>query len=61
MSGCYKLDIEFHDPQKCEMGKKWVQAKMLVHGYDDVMWTDNPEDALAFVKETIEYYLNQNK
>ena len=43
------LDIEIHDPETCD----WAQARYLVHGHDDVLWTDSVEFALAFLKESM--------
>jgi hypothetical protein len=31
---------------------EWAQAKFLVHGYDDVLWTDDIDQAVAFLKES---------
>jgi hypothetical protein len=31
-----------------------VQRRYLVHGYDDAMWTDDLEEAVEFLKESIE-------
>jgi len=46
-----KLDIEIYE----EFGAgHWPQAKYLVHGYDDVLWTNDLESALQFMKESIE-------
>lgn len=28
----------------------WAQAKYLVHGYDDILWTNNINDALEYLK-----------
>ena len=44
------LDIECYDTKTTD---EWVQAKYLVHGYDDVFWTDNIDDAISFLKESI--------
>jgi len=44
-----KLDIEIYEKWG---GDEWAQAKYLVHGYDDVLWTNNLEDALQFLKES---------
>jgi hypothetical protein len=30
------------------------QAKYLVHGYDDVMWTDSIDDVLTYIKQDLE-------
>ncbi len=32
----------------------WEQAKYLVHGFDDVLWTNDLDAALGFLKESIE-------
>ncbi len=31
---------------------KFAQRRMLVHGYDDVLWTDSLEAALDFLRES---------
>lgn len=36
------LDIELHDRNS--------QRKYLVHGYNDVLWTDNLDDAVRWLK-----------
>ena len=46
-----KLDIEIYDTE--DFGKKWVQAKYLVHGWNDAYWTDSIDEALDFLKEQI--------
>jgi hypothetical protein len=43
------LDIEIYDTET----NSWAQAKYLVHGYDDVFWTDSLDDAIAFLKQNI--------
>lgn len=43
------LDIEVFNPEKVE----WAQAKYLVHGHEDVSWTNNLDEALSFLKEQI--------
>ncbi len=32
------------------------QAKYLVHGYDDVFWTDDVDEVAAVIKENIKEY-----
>lgn len=45
-----KLDIEIHEI----FGKdEWAQAKYLVHGYDDVLWTNDITDALDFLRQDL--------
>jgi hypothetical protein len=41
------LDIEIYSPTI----DSWAQARYLVHGYDDVLWTDNLQHALEFLHE----------
>lgn len=42
-----KLDIEIYE----QFGEgHWAQARYLVHGYDDVLWTNNVDDALEFLR-----------
>ena len=43
-----KLDVEIYDKND-----EWAQGRYLVHGHDDVLWTDNPEHALEFLKESL--------
>jgi hypothetical protein len=46
----YKLDIEVY----AEWGDNhWAQAKYLVHGHDDVLWTNSMDDAIAFLKASL--------
>jgi len=42
------LDIEIYKP-----GGSWAQARYLVHGHDDSLWTDSIEDAIAFLRESL--------
>ena len=44
-----KLDIEIYEKWG---GDEWAQAKYLVHGYDDVFWTNNIDEALQFLKDS---------
>lgn len=46
-----RLDIEIYD--KFGDGH-WAQARYLVHGSDDVLWTDSIDDAMAFMRESLE-------
>lgn len=41
------LDVEFYDTQE----NAWAQAMFLVHGIDDVLWTDSPEAVAKYIKE----------
>jgi hypothetical protein len=45
------LDIEIYDTS--DPKEEWAQGKYLVHGYDDVLWTDDLKAALAFLEESI--------
>ena len=51
------LDIEYY-PNVTKDG--WAQAKYLVHGYDDVFWTNNLDDAIDYLKQCFEE-LEENK
>lgn len=42
------LDIEIYDPET----NTWAQARYLVHGHDDSLWTDDIEAALSFLRES---------
>lgn len=42
------LDIEIYDPKK----ESCAQARYLVHGHDDVLWTDDINHALDFLRES---------
>ncbi len=43
------LDIEIYE----KAGVGFAQAKYLVHGFEDVFWTDDIDEALAFLKRSI--------
>lgn len=46
----WTLDMEIYDA----WGEGfWAQAKYLVHGHDDVLWTNDIEDAISFLKNSI--------
>ena len=42
------LDIEIYNPKL----DPWAQARYLVHGHDDVLWTDDLDAALEFLRES---------
>ena len=44
------IDVEVYDKEN----NSWAQGKYLVHGLDDVLWTDDAEQAALYVKESIE-------
>lgn len=43
------LDIKIYE----KAGSGWAQAKYLVRGFGDILWTDDLDDALAFLKQSI--------
>ena len=43
------VDIEVYEPSD-----GWAQAKYLVHGWDDILWTNDLDSALLFLKESVE-------
>ena len=43
------LDIKIYE----KTGSGWAQAKYLVHGFGDILWTDDLAEALAFLKQNI--------
>ena len=45
------LDIEIYDTT--DPKELWAQAKFLVHGVDDVLWTDDIVDAIRFFTESV--------
>lgn len=48
------LDIEIYEKAGADGWiKGWAQAKYLVHGFEDVLWTDDLDKALAFLKQSI--------
>jgi len=42
------LDIEIYKPDG-----DWAQARYLVHGHDDSLWTDSLEDAITLLRESL--------
>jgi len=48
-SHIYTFDIEVYDPK---IDDNWRQGKFLVHGIDDVLWTNDIDAAVAFIKES---------
>ena len=42
------LDIEIYNPKETP----WAQGRYLVHGHNDVFWTDSLDDALGFLRES---------
>ena len=51
------VDIEIYNTKK----NKWAQGKFLVHRYDDVFWTDDPDEAAQFIKRNIIKMLENEK
>lgn len=47
----FTLDIEIY---KNYGNGYWAQAKYLVHGYDDVLWTNSIKDAINFLEFDLE-------
>ncbi len=45
------LDIEVYDEYGPDV---WAQAKYLVHGYDDVLWTNDLSAAVKYLQEQLE-------
>ena len=43
------VDIEVYEPSD-----GWAQAKYLVHGWDEILWTNDLDSALLFLKESVE-------
>lgn len=43
------IDVEIYDTDKDD----WAQGRYLVHGHDDVFWTDDVEAALIFIRESL--------
>ena len=52
------FDIEVFD----EFGEgHWAQARFLVHGYEDVLWTNDIQAAAAFMIATLEAVSKERK
>ncbi len=47
----YVLDIEVFDLH--DKSLHWAQAKYLVHGYKDILWTNDLDLAMEFLKESL--------
>ena len=45
------VDIEVHAKTEA-----YVQGRYLVHGDDDILWTDDLDAALAFVRDSVEMF-----
>lgn len=50
------VDIEIYEPEEGQ----WAQARYLAHGHHDVLWTDDLDEALAFIKASIESMCSKN-
>ena len=44
----WTLDVEIHPTANKDT---WAQRKFLVHGFDDVLWTDDPRAAADYLCE----------
>lgn len=42
------LEIEIYDPSV----ETWAEGRYLVEGHDDVLWTDDLDAALEFLRES---------
>lgn len=51
-----KVDIEIYEQHG---GNHWAQARYLVHGIDDVLWTDDLEEAITYLKYDLERLLKR--
>lgn len=50
---CWTVDVEMHHPPTCPDGPNWPQARFLVHGLDDLLWTDDIDAAVAYIREEL--------
>ena len=53
------VDITIYDKDKATDG--WAQATYCVHGHDDVLWTDDIEQAVAYLREDAPLMLEKSK
>lgn len=56
-SHVYTFDIEVYD---LNIKDDWRQGKYLVHGYEDVLWTDDLEAAVEVIRESCEECLSSD-
>jgi hypothetical protein len=51
----FRLDVEVYSSVGIKSGFNIItaQARYLVHGIDDVLWTDSIEDVLAYFREEL--------
>lgn len=45
----FQVEVIVHDDDKIG-GEHWAQAKYLVHGFDDVLWTNDATEAADYIK-----------
>lgn len=50
---CFTLDVTMHDKGRTCPDGDWAQAKYLVHGWDDTLWTDDIDEAMTYLKESL--------
>lgn len=48
------VDIEVYN--RGGLGENRAQARYLVHGHDDVLWTDSLQDAINYLKHDLEVF-----
>lgn len=42
-------------------GEEWAQTRFLVHGYDDILWTNDKEEAIKFLAYSIGRAIGQGE
>ena len=52
----FTLDIEVYSKES-----KWAQGRYLVHGYDDVYWTDDINMALDALRTELEHGIKKEE
>lgn len=52
MHRCYQFEIIMHDVGKSCPEGEWAQARYLVHGWDDTLWTNDLDEAVQFLRHS---------
>jgi hypothetical protein len=54
MSKIHTFDVEVYEHDQTELPEEWEQGYYLVHGHDDVLWTNEIDEVLEFLRTSLQ-------